>query len=420
MIASASTLAPAGRGLQMLLLTLAASAGTFTRTAIGPLQETMRTVLALSDNQLALLQGPALAVPLVMAAIPLGLIIDRQSRVRLLITFAALNVVGSIFTAFASTFVWLFAARSLIGLTAFAINPVVFSLLADHYAPAQRGRATMAIVIGQFSGMAAVFAAGGGLLAVYGSGPDGWRSALIWLTVPLAMVAIAMLATREPTRTDIAIKSPSIREAWPELWRYRAVIVPLLVGVVMIEIAIGAVLVWTAPMLSRSFALGPERIGAIMATGLVVSGVVGPIAGGVLADISQRTGGPRQTMYVLTVLAFLGVPTGFFALMPGVAAASILLVAFTVLISAGCVMGTTLFTIVIPNELRGLCMAMLTAACVLIGNGLAPVMVSLLSGVIGGPVMIGKALTLVAATTSVLGAGIFALGARYFGASAAK
>src|ERR1700679_3573697 len=112
--APASPLFPARRGLQMLLLTLAASAGTFARTAIGPLQETMRSALALSDNQLALLQGPALAVPLVIAAVPLGLIIDRYSRVRLLLIFTGLNMIGNILTAIAPNFASLFAARSLI------------------------------------------------------------------------------------------------------------------------------------------------------------------------------------------------------------------------------------------------------------------------------------------------------------------
>jgi MFS family permease len=412
--APASPLFPARRGLQMLLLTLAASAGTFARTAIGPLQETMRSALALSDNQLALLQGPALAVPLVIAAVPLGLIIDRYSRVRLLLIFTGLNMIGNMLTAIAPNFASLFAARSLIGLTAFAVNPVVFSLLADLYVPSQRGRATMVIVTGQFVGMASAFALGGGLLAMFGSGRDGLRSTLVWLTVPLVLVTLALLQAREPARIDRAMKNPSIREAWPELWSYRAVIAPLLVGVVTIEIAIGAVFIWAAPALSRAFTVSPDRIGAIMGIGLILSGVLGPIVGGTLGDFCHRTGGPNRTLSVLSMLAILSVPAGLFALMPSVASAGVLLVIFAVLISAGCVMGTTLFTIVIPNELRGLCMAILTAACVLFGNGMAPLIVSLLSGAMGGPAMIGKALTAVAVVSSLLGAAMFAFGGRYF------
>jgi MFS family permease len=401
------------RGLQLLLLTIAAWAGAYARTAVGPLQETIRIALGLSDNQVALLQGPALSVPLVISAIPLGVLIDRCSRVRLLFVFTTLNVLGSLLTAWASSFVLLFAARCLIGLTALAVNPVALSLIADLYGPAQRGRATMVMAVGQFAGMSAAFALGGELLAMSRSGPDGWRWAMFWLTGPILPAVVLTLPMREPPRTGLVSENPSAREAWPHLWRHRAVITPVLAGIVMAEIAIGAVLVWAAPALARSFALPPNRIGTIMATGLMVSGILGPMAGGTLADLCQRAGGPRRTMSVLSGLAILSIPAGLFAVMPGVASASALLVVFMMIVGAIAVMGTVLFTIVVPNELRGLCMAMLAAACVLV-VGLAPMVVSLLSGAIGGPTMIGKALALVGVTTSGLAAVTFALGRRDF------
>src|SRR5262245_38698972 len=79
------------RILQLSLLTLAALAGSYARITLGPLQETMRLALGLSDNHMAVLQGPALALPMVIAAIPLGLLIDRYSRVRLLFVLTALS-----------------------------------------------------------------------------------------------------------------------------------------------------------------------------------------------------------------------------------------------------------------------------------------------------------------------------------------
>src|SRR5207249_1508965 len=72
------------RGYQLLLLAAAMAAGGYVRTAISPLQETMRIALSMSDNQMALLQGPVIGIPITLAAVPLGLLIDRYSRVRLL------------------------------------------------------------------------------------------------------------------------------------------------------------------------------------------------------------------------------------------------------------------------------------------------------------------------------------------------
>jgi len=403
----------AGRGFQLLLLAVATAAGGYVRTTVGPLQEAMRIALALSDNQMALLQGPALGVPVVIAAIPLGLIIDRYSRVRLLFILTVLNVVGSLFTALASSFTLLIAARCIAGLAGFTTVPIVLSLLADLYAPAQRGRVTMVVSVGQVAGVSAAFAFGGALLTMSGSGPDAWRWAMFGLTAPLVPAMLLMLTMREPPRTGVVIENPSAREAFAELWRYRAVIGPLLIGIVLVEIAVGAVMNWSAPTLSRSFALPSDRIGTIMAMGLMVSGILGPIAGGLLADFCQRAGGPRRTIAVMSAMALLSAPASLFAVMPGVASASILLVMVMTVMLAIAVMGMTLFTLVIPNELRGLCMAVLVGANILFAVGVAPVTVSLLSGALGGPAMIGKALTLVCVTTSLLAAATFAFGSRY-------
>lgn len=397
---------------ELLLLTVAVTAAAYAATAVSPLQETMRLALSLTDGQMALLQGPALALPMVIAAIPLGLVIDRYSRVRLILLFSVLDLIGSVGTALASNFTMLFLARCSVGLAATVISTAAFSIMADLYAPAQRGRASMVMVIGQSGGIAAAFALGGALLAVFGSGTRGWQSTMLWLSSPLVLVLLLTLAMREPPRTGVSVENPSLRETVAELWRYRSVLVLFLVGFALTKIANVAALTWATPVFSRSFALPPERIGAIMATVVMVSSLAGSVAGGVLADICQRTGGPRRTMSMLSGLALLSVPTGLFAIMPQVGSATILLVLLMTLVVAIIVAGVALFSIVIPNELRGLCMSALSAAEVFFGIGLAPVMVSSLSSALGGPVMIGKALTAVCLTASALAAATFAVGIR--------
>lgn len=402
------------RTLQMTLLTLAVLAANYARTAIGPLQETMRVALALSDNQIALIQGPALSMPVVIAAIPLGLVIDRYSRVRLVLILAILNVMGSVFTALAPSFVWLFAARCLVGLTATATFTASLSLVADLYAPEQRGRATTAIAVCQIVGMSAAFALGGALAAKWGASSDGWRWAILSLVIPMVPILLLTLAMREPARTGLSVKNPTISEAWPELWRYRGIILPLLAGMIMVEMALGACLVWAAPALSRAFGLSPDRTGTIIGVVLLVSGVLGPLVGGTLADLSQKKGGPRRTLLFVSGVAILSLPTGLFAFVSGLVLASVLLILFIMTVSAACVMGTTLFTVVIPNELRGLCVAIMSAACFLLAIGFAPLGVSLLSNVMGGESMIGEALAIVGMLTSLLGAITFNFARRYF------
>jgi hypothetical protein len=271
----------------------------------------------------------------------------------------------------------------------------------------------MVVAVGEVAGASAAFAFGGKLVAIFDAG-SGWRLAMLWLIVPLVLVMLAMLAMREPMRSGSNVEKPSAREALSELWRYRAFIVPLLTGRIMVGIADGAAMIWGAPTLSRTFGLAADRTGAIMAMVLLVSGLLGPIAGGMVADLCQRSGGPRQTVSALMGLALVSVPASLFALAPGVGSASFLLTTFIAVCGATVVIGTALTIVVIPNELRGFCMSVFMAVGVLFGVGLAPVTVSLLSSALGGAAMIGDALALVSVTACLFNAVTFAIGKRSF------
>jgi len=398
-----------GRTLQFALLAMTAAAAMYARFSIAALQEAIRNALSLTDNQMALLQGPALALPMAIAAIPLGLLIDRYSRTRLLVVFAILYWLGTLLTALAPSFLMLFAARALVGLSVAAASTTVFSLLADLFDETQRGRATMVVAIGQYGGISSAFALGGVLLASSAPGPDQWRHAMLEVSLPLVITAAMLVLMREPERNGVMMESPSLADVRGELWRYRAVIAPLMVGLVLAEVGVLAVTTWAAPTFSRTFALTPERIGALMALALLVSGLSGPAVGGLLADVCQKAGGARRTTLALSALALLSAPVSLFPLAPNPVAASVMLVAFLTLVTAILVMGTTLFTIVVPNEVRGVCLASLAGAQVVFGVGLAPVVVSGLSGAIGGPAMIGRALALASLAAGFSSAAAFVL-----------
>lgn len=397
---------------------------TYSRTALSPLQEAMRAALALSDNQIALLQGPALALPVVLASVPIGLLIDRFSRVRLLFVLAALDAAASVATALASSFTALFVARSAVGLAATATLTTSVSLVADLFAPAERGRATMVVSLGQVSGMAAAFVLGGIVLTQLAAHGHDLRTTLLALSTPLAVLLAAILWMREPERSGRGPQQPGrmpqrhpLPQTLAAIWEHRKALTPLLAGVIMVAIADSAVLIWAAPVLARRFGMPPDRIGVVMASAVFVSGSFGAIAGGALADFCQRRGGPRLTARLLSILAMTSLPAAFFPLATHPVVASALLVLF---ITAGSAIGVAvmpLSTVLVSNELRGLFVATLFAAGTIFGVGFSPLAVSAISGWAGGPSMIGAALTVVCAVTSLLGALIFGLGIRRFDAA---
>jgi len=402
---------PIGRAFQLLLVAVAACAANYARYVIAPLQESIRVSLALNDNQMALLQGPALAIPMVILSIPLGLAIDRYSRARLLRAFAFCSLAGGVLTALASSFSMMLMARAFVGLASLAVPPVALSLIADIYPPNQRGRALMIMTVGQLSGVAGAFALGGKLLASYGGVSTGWQSAMLWLAAPLVPVVLLTLLMRDHRRQSNVSKKAPISSVWKEVWRHRAHAAPLLTGLFMMELAICATLVWTAPAFSRRFTVAPDRIGAAIATAVMVSGLVGSIVGGTLADACQRSGGPRRTLSVVVALTLLDTIAAEFPNLPEWGAATIVFASFLTISTAIMGMATTVFTVVIPEHIRGLFTSILSAGGI-IGFGLAPVVVSGVSSMLGGPSTIAHSLAAVCATTSLLSAAVFAFGAR--------
>jgi MFS family permease len=401
------------RHFQLLLLSISVWAAVYGRFTLGPLQEAMQANLGLSDSQIAWLQGPAVAVPMALGSVPLGLLIDRYPRLWVFISFATLNLLACVLTAFATHIVALYIGRCLAGLSLAGVLVAVYSMVGDLYGPLQRGRATMVVMLGEIGGAPTAFALGGMLLGSIGSETEGWRDALLWMCVPFVPVLLLMLALREPPR-GTSVQRLSIRERWPQFWGYRKIVLSLLLARVMVWTADGAVLVWGAPVFSRTYGMAPEHIGAIMGSALLISGILGPVLGGPLADLCQRGGGPRRTMAALSILALLSAPAALFAILPNATLASVSLTAFLTLGFAIGAIAAALTIVVLPSELRALFVAVTIMVGALFAIGIAPLTVSGLSLLLGGPATIGRALMIVCVGTSILGAVVFAIGRVHF------
>jgi MFS family permease len=393
--------------VQLLLLILVAISAFYGRTMLLPLQEVIRVAMRLSDDQMALLQGPPIAIG-VTAAMPLGVLSDRYSRARLIVGFALLAILANLLSAWAPTFALLFVARCLAAVSASAIWTAVLSLVADWYAPVRRGRATTSVAIGAVVGMSCAFALGGVLLTALRSQVDIWRWAMLGLGAPLIVVLLVTLALQDPPHGQARRYNASSSGTFRQLWLYRRRVLPFALGFALVGgIADGAVVIWAGPMFTRKFEFTSARVGTIMASILLINGVLGPVVGGALADFGQRTGGPHRTMRVLIVLLSLSIPLGCFALVPTVLSASILLGLFLICGTAFSVALMTLTTIVVPNYLRASCLAFLLAISNLFAYGVAPLLVSHLSTLMGEGGVIEKSLTIVCVVSSALGGLVF-------------
>ena len=395
----------------LVLLALVTTVGFTALGSFGTVQEGAKAELALSDDALALIQGLGAAVPMVLFSIPIGILVDRRNRVRLTLGLALLWTAGTLLTAFAPSAAWLTAARMLVGVGSTGSLTAALSLCADYCAPGQRGRAMLIINLGKALGVALGFALTGWLFGLlYGlsspgwlAGLEPWRGAHVLLAAISAVLLLPLLLLREPERREVEATSDApFRIVAAELWARRAFLAPLFAGQIAVVMADVAATVWVAPVLSRDFGLAPQQFAGWVGALLFGTGVAGAVIGGLSADIGQRSHRQGGILLGAVVAAGLGIPAALFPLMPGVTSFAI---ALGVLSLCGAVTGIVVsvaLTVLIPNELRGLCIGAFIAIAGLIGFGLAPWIVTRASALMGGEAMLAEALAVVGVSVSAL------------------
>jgi len=219
-------------------------------------------------------------VTLLTVSIPMGAVSDRIGRRLPLVGGLAMLAAATMLFAFAQGLPGLFAARLVQG-AADAVTWVVgFALIADMYAPAERGRATGMVM----SGTSVAFMLGPSL--------GGWLYELGGMRLPfLTVAALALLG--------------ALAFAWIELPPQRAereivpihvvVRTPAVAACAAAVVALSATLSMLEPVLAlhlqANLGTGPARIGLIFGIAAVGTAVLHPLFG----RLADRFGARRLT-----------------------------------------------------------------------------------------------------------------------------
>lgn len=394
----------------LMILAVAMAAGFTMMGSFSMVQEGAKAEMGLSDYALGLVQGVSAAVPLVLFSIPIGILVDRRNRVRLLLVLGLIWTLGTLLTAFAQSVPVLFAARMMAGIGTTGALTAALSLTADLCEPQQRGRAMLVVTLGKCMGQAGAFALAGGLLGLvmHVSLPGiaemaPWRATHVLLAAISLALILPLLTLREPARQEVAagIHAP-FRVVAGELWARRAFLIPLFLGQVSVVMADAAAAIWASPVLSRSYGLAPQEFAGWMGALIFSTGVAGSILGGVAADLGHKS--PRRGGLLIGAVgaAAIGVPAALFPVAPSV---PLFALAIGTLMFCGTITGlvtSVALTVLIPNELRGLCIGAFIALAGLVGFGIAPSLVTAVSGLLGGEAYLGRGLAIVGVSVSLV------------------
>lgn len=380
------------------------------RTVLSPVQDIVKADLALTDFQLSLVQGLAVSIPIAFLAIPFGRITDRGNRMRLLTALGLTWTIGTLATAFVTEFYGLFFARMLASIGSMCAVPVAISLAADLSAPESRGRSLMLLSLGNMAGVAVAFAFGGVALGalkdtVLIEGLAPWRGVHVLFAIASSALLLPLLFMREPKRLEVSDAShTAFGPAMRAIWERRTLLAPLFLGQVSVVMADTAAGVWAAPVLSRNYGLQPEQFGGWMALVIFASGIVGALVGGFAADAGHKSRIKGGILIGAVGAAVLSIPGAFFPVMPDVMSFAL---ALGLMLTCGAVTGlvtATAIAVLVPNEIRGVCLAAFMIIGSIVGLGLAPTLVTLISDALGGEGAIRYGLAATGAATSVIAA----------------
>ena len=362
----------------LFLLFLANLFNFFDRTIPAIIIEPIRLEWSLSDFQLGMI-GTAFTIVYAIAGVPLGRMADTGARRKImgwgLTVWSGLTALNGMAWNF-----WSFMLiRMGVGIGEASYAPAANSLIGDLFPPHKRARAMGIFMLGLPLGLLLAFFTIGAMVKAF----DSWRAPFFLAAIPGLILAVFMFLIKEPQRggaetvqvaaTPVATplrKVLAIRTFW---W--------LVVAGLAFNFASYACNSFMVPMLQRYFLLPLQQ--AAVATGVIVglTGLIGLTLGGWLADrIHQRSETGRLLFAALSML-IAAVATGY-ALLAGRGEIAV----FVSLFSIGWLFAYNFYTCVytaiqdvVEPRLRATAMALFFAGLYLLGGGLGPLAVGLLS-----------------------------------------
>lgn len=351
------------------------------RQAIVISQELIKAEFGISDTAMGVVTGTIYGLAYALAGIPLGWAADRVNRKKLLAGLVGLWSALTAICGISSSYFHLGLARLGIGAAEAGGAPAALSILSGMFPPSRHATVSSIFFAGSGLGAIASFMAGGYIADHY-----GWRAVFVLYGIPGILLAILILLTiREPAReVDIGQggRSHPLRDLWDTI--RSPGLTPLYLATAFSTLSVTGIWTWMVPFFLRVHHLDLATTGMVVALGAGLFSTVGMILTSVLSDRlrSLTLAGP---MLVIMAGSLVHLVLGLLVLSSH---------SLTFAVIGLCGMGATMLVNVgptnaviseaAPAHARGLGFALFTFVSNVIGSGLGPLAVGLLSDRLGG------------------------------------
>ena len=435
---TAAPAAPAGDGYPSPLVAWAMVAVLFVayifsfidRMIIGLLIEPLKADLGLSDTQVSLLQGFAFAIFYTVIGLPLGRLIDRAARMRIVAVGVALWSLMTASCGLATQYWQLFIARMGVGVGEATLSPAAYSIISDSFPQRRLGLAMGVYGLGSAVGAGLAFLIGAVVIELVSTAGTltlpligelrAWQATFVIVGLPGLLIAGVFLVLPEPPRhgvkTDLAPAEAVIPLA--EVWRFTlsraGAVLSLCFAVAMVNLAVFAAVSWMPAFLIRVHDMPLASAGHFAGGTLILGGLIGLIGGGWLSD---RLGGGSASGRLAFCAVTSSIGTVFALVFPLVGNPVLTGIAFTIFFASSAVpigAGASALQQLVPNRMRATLSALYLFIVNLIGLGLGPTAAALVGDTFF-PTTDGirYAIAIVSPLSSLAAAALFFVAARY-------
>lgn len=359
------------------------------RYILGLLIDPIKETTGASDTTMGFLAG-VFNLTYALIALPIGLLVDRRSRTKIVAIGVFIWSLATIWTGMAKNMVQLFASRMTVGVGEAVLSPAAFSMIGDSFPKEKRGMPiavyTMALILGSaaanlLASFILPWADGLGQISLPVFGDlETWQFVFILVGLPGFLLTLVFLVFREPPRIESSPREGAkLSDGFIFLLKKGPVFFTF-VSVFMCMVAIAYGGFFNAPLFSRTWGWDPAVYARWNGISLLVVSPVVYLVTGWLSDRGVAKGILDAPLKLAIIGLFLMIPAAIaYPLMSNVWVAFGINILTNVGIGMISVTGVNALLNIVPGDIRGVVIAAYYFMISFIGGQLSPPMIGFIN-----------------------------------------
>lgn len=377
----------ANKNFILIILLLVLAFNFADRFVLGMVMQDIKQDLELTDSQLGFLTGIAFTLFYAVMGIPIARWADKGNRVAIISATVTLWSIMVALCGAATSFIQLLLIRVGVAVGEAGCLPPANSLIADIFSRAERSRATGIFMLGIPLSTVIGYFIGGWVNELY-----GWRTTFIFvLALPgMILAPLVWLTIREPRckqnddtlTTELTTSNkptaPSAAQVFSTLWKVRT-FRHLLFGFAVGNFFAYGIVQWLPAFFIRSHGMATGEIGIWFAVAFGLIGGLGTYFGGYLVG-RYAASNERLQLRTMGVVYVLYMIASLFTYLPANQYMALFFLSLSVIL--GMSINGPIFAIIqtlVPEHMRATGIALIYLFANLIGLGLGPLAVGILS-----------------------------------------